>query len=242
MSLEPQDDRHLRITRMEDGVVIYEGPGRVHIGLDPAAGPSPIPEDVRPLITFDEIRADLRRQRPGPTMAEVDEIARRLPPGVLEQIPFEPDADPLRIQVPEPDMTEVQRLVDQWIPRGSPFQRAFYENALRPDEAEQMAELEIDLSRWEEAVERMRTRFLTQRSIREAYGFSEAELGLLPEGEGIRPPDWRAAFERNEEAITSARSEFPYDPLAYGRIYPGDAGTSRWTPPEDPDEKIRSCP
>jgi len=46
----------------------------------------------------------------------------------------------------------------------------------------------------------------------------------------------------HEEVIRSAEAELPYDPLGYGRIYPGDAGTSRWTPPEDPDEKIRSCP
>jgi hypothetical protein len=52
----------------------------------------------------------------------------------------------------------------------------------------------------------------------------------------------QARSAEHEEAITSARSAFPYDPLGYGRIYPGDAGTSRWTPPEDPDEKIRSCP
>lgn len=61
----------------------------------------------------------------------------------------------------------------------------------------------------------------------------------------VRPdgsPDWGAAFQRNEEAIDSALEAFPYDPLQYGRIYPGNAGTSRWTPPDDPDEKIRSCP
>lgn len=50
------------------------------------------------------------------------------------------------------------------------------------------------------------------------------------------------AFRRNEEAITSARAEFPHDPYDYGRIYPGDSGTSHWTPPEDPNEKIRSGP
>lgn len=46
----------------------------------------------------------------------------------------------------------------------------------------------------------------------------------------------------HDELIESTRSEFPHDPLAYGQIYPGDIGTSHWTPPEDPDEKIRSCP
>jgi hypothetical protein len=51
-----------------------------------------------------------------------------------------------------------------------------------------------------------------------------------------------ARSAEHETAITSARDAFPHDPLDYGRIYPGDVGTSRWTPPEDPDEKIRSCP
>lgn len=45
-----------------------------------------------------------------------------------------------------------------------------------------------------------------------------------------------------DDLIDSTRSEFPHDPLDYGRIYPGDMGTSHWTPPDDPDEKIRSCP
>jgi hypothetical protein len=45
-----------------------------------------------------------------------------------------------------------------------------------------------------------------------------------------------------DELISSTRAEFPHDPLEYGRVYPGDAGTSRWTPPEDPDEVIPSCP
>jgi len=61
----------------------------------------------------------------------------------------------------------------------------------------------------------------------------------------VRPdgsPDWEAAFRRNEGVIDSALEAFPYDPLQYGRIYPGNAGTSHWTPPDDPDEKIRSCP
>ena len=59
-------------------------------------------------------------------------------------------------------------------------------------------------------------------------------------GEGIR--SLTEAFQRNEEAITSTRAEFPHDPYNYGRIYPGDQGASRWTPPDDPNEKIRSCP
>lgn len=101
----------------------------------------------------------------------------------------------------------------------------------------EQAALEVDLSRWDVAILRETSQHLTRRQIREAYGFTRAEWETV-----VAPPepDWRAAFERNEQVIESARSEFPYDPLGYGRVYP--AGPSRWTPPDDPDEKIRSCP
>jgi hypothetical protein len=66
-----------------------------------------------------------------------------------------------------------------------------------------------------------------RRAVAEAYDLPESVLGPDP---------------AHDELIESARSEFPHDPYQYGRIYPGDSGASRWTPPEDPDEKIRSCP
>jgi len=50
--------------------------------------------------------------------------------------------------------------------------------------------------------------------------------------EGPRP--------EHDELITSTRAEFPYDPYGYGEACP--EGPSRWTPPEDPDERIPSCP
>ena len=52
----------------------------------------------------------------------------------------------------------------------------------------------------------------------------------------------RERVTEHDEVIASTRAEFPHDPLGYGRIYPGNEGTSRWTPPDDPDEVIRSCP
>lgn len=70
---------------------------------------------------------------------------------------------------------------------------------------------------------------------RNEYPWLTAEAFGLPV-DPIRPDP------AHDELIASVRSEFPHDPYQYGRIYPGDIGTSRWTPPEDPDEKIRSCP
>jgi len=46
--------------------------------------------------------------------------------------------------------------------------------------------------------------------------------------------------EQHEEAIRSTKAEFPYDRYDYGRINP--EGPSRWTPPDDPDEKVSRCP
>jgi hypothetical protein len=43
-----------------------------------------------------------------------------------------------------------------------------------------------------------------------------------------------------DDLIASTRAEFPHDPYGYGRIHP--QGPSRWTPPEDPDEEVPSCP
>jgi hypothetical protein len=63
--------------------------------------------------------------------------------------------------------------------------------------------------------------------VREAYGIPAGLIGPDP---------------AHDELIESTLSEFPHDPYQYGRIWPGPEGTSRWTPPEDPEEKIRSCP
>lgn len=43
-----------------------------------------------------------------------------------------------------------------------------------------------------------------------------------------------------DDLIASTRAEFPHDPYDYGRLHP--QGPSRWTPPEDPDEEVPSCP
>lgn len=61
-------------------------------------------------------------------------------------------------------------------------------------------------------------------------------------GSAASAEEMRRRREEQDELITSTRAEFPHDPYDYGRIYPGNQGTSRWTPPDDPNEKIRSCP
>lgn len=82
----------------------------------------------------------------------------------------------------------------------------------------------------------------TRDQIAEAFGFTRAELGV-PDG----VPDFPDVLARiqarqaeHEQAIASARAEFPHDPYDYGRVYPH--GPSHWTPPDDPDERIPSCP
>lgn len=57
-------------------------------------------------------------------------------------------------------------------------------------------------------------------------------------GEGLTA--FAEAFREQDRLMEETRSEFPHDPLGYGRVHP--EGPSRWTPPEDPDEKVRSCP
>jgi len=109
--------------------------------------------------------------------------------------------------------------------------------AIRPDRyaalRDQASRLSGEAIRPElaEALELMGASARSAESIRASLG------GLM----GV-PPELTGSYERNEQAITSAREAFPYDPLDYGRVYPGNAGTSRWTPPADPDEKVRSCP
>jgi hypothetical protein len=75
-----------------------------------------------------------------------------------------------------------------------------------------------------------RTMGIPQRTL-----YSEDELRDVLDMTVVRSAE-------HDRIIAETEAEFPHDPLGYGRVYPGDAGTSRWTPPADPNEKIRSCP
>lgn len=116
---------------------------------------------------------------------------------------------------PEPTMAELDRWAE--------------ENQREREEAE---------DRWglARALYENQARLLTPADVAEAFGL-DPELVSGPADEVLR----RQRAEQ-DELITSTRAEFPHDPYDYGRIYPGDRGTSRWTPPADPNEKIRSCP
>lgn len=89
-----------------------------------------------------------------------------------------------------------------------------------------------------DAMERMRQQHLDRhaQSFREglrAFGSAaaRADEGMVSLAE---------AFQDQDRLMKETRSEFPHDPYQYGRYNP--EGPSRWTPPEDPDEKVRSCP
>jgi hypothetical protein len=129
--------------------------------------------------------------------------------------------------------SSMARLRDQYVNRD----RSLYESrpALTQEEIQRV---------YDEAVV-PREQFLHDFWGTEPSPFDPSRIGAAGDFGGTFPDVLERILARSaehEEAITSARSEFPYDPLDYGRIYPGDTGTSRWTPPEDPDEKIRSCP
>jgi hypothetical protein len=92
-------------------------------------------------------------------------------------------------------------------------------------------------------------RMLSMEDRRRRYRSAVAAAFGLPEEIVYSDDDVRATLDisvtrsaEHDRIIAEARAEFPHDPLDYGRVYPGDNGTSRWTPPADPDEKIRSCP
>jgi hypothetical protein len=92
-------------------------------------------------------------------------------------------------------------------------------------------------------------RMISAEDRRRRYRSLVAEAFGLPEEIVYSDDDVRATLDtavsrsaEHERILEEARAEFPHDPLDYGRVYPGDQGTSHWTPPDDPDEKIRSCP
>lgn len=131
------------------------------------------------------------------------------------------------------------RLRDLYINRDRSFDRSLYESRLAPRLTQE------EIQRIYDGVVIPRGQFLHDFWGTEPSPFDPSQIGAAGDFGDTFPDvleNIRARSAEHEEAITSARSEFPYDPLQYGRIYPGDTGTSRWTPPEDPDEKIRSCP
>ena len=75
-----------------------------------------------------------------------------------------------------------------------------------------------------------------QSALEELYGRGVMTPQAFREQANL--PD--RTYEAREELIRSTRAEFPHDPYDYGRRHP--EGPSRWTPPEDPEEVIPSCP
>lgn len=100
-----------------------------------------------------------------------------------------------------------------------------------------------------DAMDRMRQRYLDSREVREPDRYDRGMIDLeavqaafsnaaARAGEGLSA--FADVFRDQDRLMKETRSEFPYDPYQYGLYNP--EGPSRWTPPEDPDEKVRSCP
>lgn len=99
----------------------------------------------------------------------------------------------------------------------------------------------VQLEQWrpsESHLAQMRNIQEAAESAREVYervihSTEETRRQLMGE-----PPDWAAAYQRNEEAIDSARSEFLPDPHNYTTPR---ANAMSWSPPKD-GEKVARCP
>jgi hypothetical protein len=259
----------IRITRM-DGELVYEGEGELVLDPDPFApgrqGRIAIRQERRRDGEIMGRQLDITE-----LLTQTGSRYTRstyFPPMGLA---FDPSADPLTVPLPpEPAQVVTELRIEgeapwlDWLrnvleepvetPEERRARREQWENARRTAMA--LAELPPDQIRWDlglpplaVAPDTERIRYVPSADLTlamaehicqtapelEAFRRSIAEAYDLPES--ILGPD-----PAHDELIESTRSEFPHDPLQYGRIYPGDAGTSRWTPPDDPNEKIRSCP
>lgn len=248
----------ISISRL-DGELVYEGEGELVMGPGGwfgSPGQVAIRQEERRGAGVLSRQLDISSLVLG-TRAEYRVSEGFRPPPVID---FDPAAEPsLRIDVPELDRHWELR-VD--LPEGAlDYLRSVLEEPL-----ETPGERLANYRAWHEAREEaMRSARLAPPPVSyrdlicQAFGIdpslvqsaeeaqidlstSLAQMAEARERAGLGLSSLAEAFQRNEDAITSARAEFPHDPYGYGRIYPGDQGTSRWTPPEDPDEKIRSCP
>lgn len=248
----------IRITNLPDGAVIYEGEGELVMGPDCSGSPS------RVALRQEDRRGEYVRSRQIDLSSLLEPSARAQYRAVHEPfsptIGIDPSGDAWAFSIPAP--------VQNWELRaefppgmGDWLRRALEAPLETPDECRAREEARHDamVEEWREAVRLEPSPVSYRDLVCQAFGIDpslvqsaeEAQIDLSTALGRMAEATERAsqglgslaeAFQRNEEAITSARAEFPHDPYDYGRIYPGNQGTSRWTPPEDPDEKIRSCP
>lgn len=253
----------IRITRL-DGELMYEGEGELVVSPGPDNGPPDMVAIRQEERRDGEVRArqlDISGLVLEPSArAEYRMVYGPTPPTVS----FDPSGDAWVFSIPDPQPVRHWELRAD-LPEGAfeYIRRALEEPLETPDErrAREEARAEAIRSAWlapgpfEAELSPVSYRglicqafgvdpSLVQSAEEAQIDFSTflAQMAEARERAGLGLSSLAEAFQRNEEAITSARAEFPHDPLDYGRIYPGDRGTSRWTPPEDPNEKIRSCP
>lgn len=250
MPLRP-DGTRLLVIRSADGEVLYEGDGQVQVGMDPAAipgvdGPRTDRESARGLVLH--VDTDTDEQEDGRTWGDMVRSLHETRERALEigsairhlltayglgpetRAPSSPAAraywellDETARQV-EPDIETVQ----SWTDRAR----------IDMDDVPGFPQVELD------PFEGRRPASLhPYGSLHPYWG---ARWRRLYEGGFIRASEAAAEFEQavtgpppeHDELIEATRSEFPYDPLDYGRFGREEMA---WSPPEDGQEVPR-CP
>jgi hypothetical protein len=241
----------IRITELDGGALVYEGEGELILGPGPDRPTNLLADGVA-------IRQE-QRQEDGEIRVRQIDISGLLE-GVRAEyrinyapstVVWEQDRDPLRI--PDPPRVRLYELRAEFPMSMGAWLRSVLERSFEtPQERRTREEAWSEALRSADGYGIVPRAEITFDDIRDglrrhrrpeptmAEALAQVAESARRAGEGLS--SLAEAFQRNEEAITSTRAEFPHDPLQYGRIYPGDAGASRWTPPADPDEKIRSCP
>lgn len=230
MSLRPEGSR-LLVIRSMDGTVLYEGDGRVQVGMDPA---------VLPVVAADQPRLEFHfRGAPDRDWSQYWDrppddsrnwgVSRINPDDSEDQETERTWGDMVRATIRSQirDRADTVHTIREAYGFGpevleppSPAVREYWD-ALYDTARRVRMERETDLSAWEG---RWRTVF-GGRITPEAR-----DMILGPAVTGPRP--------EHDELIESTRAEFPYDPLDYGRF--GREEMS-WSPPEDGQEVPR-CP
>lgn len=242
------------IIQGRDNEVVYDGEGELRVEPGPAGSRFP----GRVSIRQEGIRPTERRGREMDITGFMQlasgeyTVQYRVPPPV-----FHWDPETTVSSVPQDYVDTVVLRVDypagglRWLGDvlRQPFETAEERRARHEEqERQRVAERERTLPSpvVEGYAEALRAEMLrwrpTRDQIAEAFGFDLADLRVPADVPDF--PDVLARIQdrqtEHEQVIASARAEFPHDPYDYGRIYPH--GPSHWTPPDDPDERIPSCP
>lgn len=228
----------IRITG-ENGALVYEGEGDLVMDPDPFA-----PGHQGRLSIRQERRRDgeVRSRQIDITSLLTEtgtsySVHRSFPPPVLS---IDLGTDPPTVSVPDLSGVRTELRIDRDAPWFDWLRNVLEEPVETPEERSARHELRA---------ERLRTQAMPLDFVRPAHQTLIAQAMGIPERTLYSEDELRDVLDmtvvrsaEHDRIIAETEAEFPHDPLGYGQVYPGDTGTSRWTPPADPNEKIRSCP